>query len=150
MSYKLDYDEPIPNVVERLRSEHKELAPKFDQIHQASMSGDLNEAVRLLKEISPKVLRHAVEEEARLMRVIMWEFKQQSDESVSIMRYHRDIADFFKYRHPKLSGLPEQVARREMRIFVDELKKHHAEEEKTVFPLALKADRLHTKRTAKL
>lgn len=150
MSYTLDYDEPIPKVIARLTAEHEELQPKLSQIHEAGKSGDLKQAMSLLNGISMKILRHAVEEEARLMRVIMWELKQQSDQSISILRQHREIADFLKYRLPKLSEMPDEVARREIRIFVDDLKKHHAEEEKVVFPLALKADKLHQKRTEKL
>jgi hemerythrin-like domain-containing protein len=96
--------------------------------------------------VGARLLRHAVEEEARLMRVIMWEFKGKSEESISIMRYHREILAFVRYRLAKLPELPEKVALREIQIFLNDIRKHHAEEEKVVFPLALKAERLHRKK----
>lgn len=143
MSFALDYNEPIPKVVERLNSEHKEIEQKLSKIEEASKSGDVKVAIGLLNDISTQILRHAVEEEARLMRVIMWETKQQSEPSISTIRQHVDIANFLKHRLPNLTTLPDSVARREIRIFVDDLRKHHAEEERIVFPLALEADRLH-------
>jgi SMC interacting uncharacterized protein involved in chromosome segregation len=147
MSYPLDYDEPIPKVVERLKQEHKELESKLSQIQQAVKDGKPKVAMSLLNSISSQLLRHAVEEEARLMRVIMWEFKKESEQSISVMRYHREISDFLKHKLQKLSQLPDAVALREVQIFINDVRKHHAEEEKVAFPLALKADELHEKRT---
>jgi len=141
----LDYNEPLPKVLERLKDEHRELVPKLRRIEQLAESGDLKVVVTELKVIKPLVLRHAVEEEARLMRPIMWEFKEKSEESIIILRYHRELEDFFEHRLPRLTSLPENVARREVGIFVKELRKHHHEEEKTLFPLALKADSLYEK-----
>jgi hemerythrin superfamily protein len=92
-------------------------------------------------------LRHEVEEEARLMRPIMWEFKEKAEESIIILRHHREAVDFLERRLPNLATLPEKVARREVGIFVKELEEHHRDEEKTVFPLALKADALYEKRS---
>lgn len=142
----LDYNEPLPKVLERLRGEHKELEPKLLRIEELGESGDLRVAVTELTIIKPLILRHAVEEEARLMRPIMWEFKDESEESIIILRHHREIVDFLERRLPNLTTLPEKVARREVGIFVKEFREHHRAEEKTVFPLALKADRLHEKR----
>lgn len=143
----LDYSEPIPKVVERLRREHKELEPKLSQIQEAVKDGKPKVAISLLNAISPQLLRHAVEEEARLMRVIMWEFKGESEKSISIMRYHREISAFLEHRLRMLSQLSDTVALREIQIFLNDVRKHHAEEEKDVFPLALKANGLHEKRT---
>ena len=145
MTMSLDYNEPLPKVLERLKDEHRELVPKLRRIEQLAESGDLKVVVTELKVIKPLVLRHAVEEEARLMRPIMWEFKEKSEESIIILRYHRELEDFFEHRLPKLNSLPEKVARREVGIFVKELRKHHQEEEKTLFPLALKANSLYEK-----
>ena len=146
MTMSLDYNEPLPKVLERLKDEHRELVPKLRRIEQLAKSGDLKVVVTELKVIRPLVLRHAVEEEARLMRPIMWEFKEKSEESIIILRYHRELVDFLEHRLPKLTSLPENVARREVGIFVKELRKHHEEEEETLFPLALKADSLYEKR----
>jgi len=145
MTMSLDYNEPLPKVLERLKDEHRELVPKLRRIEQLADSGDLKVVVTELKVIKPLVLRHAVEEEARLMRPIMWEYKEKSQESIIILRYHRELEDFFEHRLPKLTSLPEKVARREVGIFVKELRKHHQEEEKTLFPLALKANSLYEK-----
>lgn len=147
MTITLDYDEPLPKVLERLKNEHRELAAKLLRIERLAESGDLKVVITELKVIKPLVLRHAVEEEARLMRPIMWEFKDKSEESIIILRYHREIVDFLEHRLPNLATLPEKVARREVGIFVKELRKHHREEEETLFPLALKANSIYEKRS---
>ena len=145
MTMSLDYNEPLPKVLERLKGEHRELAPKLQRIEMLAKSGDLKVVVTELTVIKPLVLRHAVEEEARLMRPIMWEANDKSEDSIIILRYHRDLVDFLEHRLPHLTTLPENVARREVGIFVRELRKHHQEEERTLFPLALKANSLYEK-----
>jgi iron-sulfur cluster repair protein YtfE (RIC family) len=147
MTMTLDYNEPLPKVIERLRSEHKELAQKLSRIERLAESGDMKVVVTELKVVKPLVLRHAVEEEARLMRPIMWESKSKSEESIIVLRYHRELVDFLDHRLPNLEALPERVARREVGIFAKELRKHHQEEEKTVFPLALKSNSRYEKRS---
>jgi len=147
MTMTLDYNDPLPKVIERLKSEHKELAQKLGRIERLAESGDMKVVVTELKVVKPLVLRHAVEEEARLMRPIMWEFKDKSEESIIVLRYHREIVDFLEHKLPNLATLPEHVARREVGIFVKELRKHHQEEERTLFPLALKANSLYEKRS---
>jgi hemerythrin-like domain-containing protein len=141
----LDYNEPLPKVLERLKNEHRELVPKLQRIEQLAKSGDMKVVVTELKVVKPLILRHAVEEEARLMRPIMWEVKDKSEDSIIILRYHRELVDFLDHRLPRLTSLPDNVARREVGIFVKELRKHHQEEEKTLFPLALKANSLYEK-----
>ena len=143
----MDYNEPLPKVLERLKNEHKELAAKLLRVEKLAEKGDLKVVVTELKVIKPLILRHAVEEEARLMRPIMWEAKDKAEDSIIILREHRGIVDFLEHRLPSLTTLPERVARREVGIFVKELRKHHQEEEKTLFPLALKANSIHEKRS---
>lgn len=143
----LDYNEPLPKVLERLKGEHRELAVKLFRIEQLAKSGDVKVIITELKVIKPLVLRHAVEEEARLMRPIMWEMKDRSEESIIILRYHKNLVEFLDHKLVNLDKLPEPVARREVAIFVKELRKHHKEEENTLFPLALKADSLYEKRS---
>jgi len=143
----LDYNEPLPKVIERLKSEHKELAQKLSRIERLAESGDMKVVVTELKVVKPLVLRHAVEEEARLMRPIMWESKDKSEESIIVLRYHRELVDFLDHKLPSLEALPERVARREVGIFVKALRKHHREEEKTLFPLALKSNSRYEKRS---
>ena len=145
MTMTLDYNEPLPKVVERLKSEHRELVPKLLRIEKLAESGDMKVVTTELKVIKPLVLRHAVEEEARLMRPIMWEYKNKAEDSIIVLRYHKELVDFLEHKLPNFASLPENVARREVGIFVKELRKHHQEEEKTLFPLALKANAMYEK-----
>jgi hypothetical protein len=147
MTMTLDYNEPLPKVVERLKGEHKELAQKLGRIERLAERGDMKVVVTELKVVKPLLLRHAVEEEARLMRPIMWESKDMSEESIIVLRFHRELVDFLDHKLPNLEALPERAARREVGIFAKELRKHHQEEEKTVFPLALKSNSLYEKRS---
>jgi len=141
----LDYNESLPKVIDRLKSEHRELVPKLRRIEHLAESGDMKVVITEMKVIKPLILRHAVEEEARLMRPIMWEFKSKAEDSIIVLRYHRELVDFLDHKLPSLDTMPEQVARREVGIFVKELRKHHQEEEKTLFPLALKANSKYEK-----
>src|SRR5208283_2578189 len=101
MSYRLDYHESIPNVVSRLRQEHKEIGRKLQRISKIcdKKDADLRVAVSLLKAVSTEVLRHAVEEEARLASAIMNSSKEgkASDvaRSLKILQEHRRIKEFF-------------------------------------------------------
>ena len=147
MTMTLDYSETLPKVIERLKNEHRELAPKLRRIEDLATSGNIKVVVTELNVIKPLILRHAVEEEARLMRPIMWEYKDKAEESIVVLRHHREVVDFLDHRLPKLTTLPEQVARREVRIFAKELRRHHREEEETVFPLALRASSRYEKRS---
>jgi iron-sulfur cluster repair protein YtfE (RIC family) len=149
MTMTLDYNEPLPKVLERLKSEHHELVPKLRRIEQLAESGEMKVVITELKVIKPLILRHAVEEEARLMRPIMWEYKNKAEDSIIVLRYHRELVDFLEHKLPNLATLPEQVARREVGIFVKELRKHHQEEEKMLFPLALKANSKYEKHSQK-
>jgi hemerythrin superfamily protein len=92
----------------------------------------------MLKEISKPILRHAVEEEARIMRVIMEKAKDQSEQSIKIMQEHRWIIEFLDKRIPQLEK--SQEAGGEIKGFVDNLTKHFLEEEEIVFPLALRVE----------
>jgi len=138
LSYKVDFSEPIPKMIDRLIREHRELAPKLDEIAKASEDNP-KDAVRLLLNIRTNILRHAVEEEARIMRVIMKDEKFESAESVRIMQEHRWVSEFLERRTDKLSGLSSSQATVEIQKFVNDLRQHFKEEEEIVFPLALKA-----------
>lgn len=144
--FALNYDEPIPTVVDRLKREHESIDSTLRRIQELSREGSLQDTIRLLIRIKRRLLRHAVEEEARLMQVIMSEVEQESDQSIGIMRFHRNLTDFMNHTLPDLKDLPEATARREVRVFVAELLKHHSEEEELTFPLALKAESLRIKR----
>jgi hemerythrin len=137
MEYKIDFNEPIPKMVQRLKNEHHVFRLEFVQIGKASKANS-EKAIEMLKEISKPILRHAVEEGARIMRVIMEKAKDQSEQSIKVMQEHRWIMDFLNKRIPQLEKSQEDGG--EIKRFVDNLTKHFIEEEEIVFPLALRVD----------
>jgi hemerythrin superfamily protein len=143
MSYKLDYDEEIMAVLERLNEEHKQFYKKLARIRIiCKRAGKLYVALSLLKAMSTEILRHAVEEEAIVARAIMvsQKTKKESKKSIDILQHHRRIKEFFDDKLPYLMDeVSEKKAREEVLRFVDDLVEHHREEEKVVFPLARKA-----------
>jgi hypothetical protein len=138
MSYRINHNEPIPKLVERLEREHRELAPKLDRIVELADEGNLKVAESILNSISQQILRHAVEEEARIIQVIADNAKPELERNAEVMRHHRRIEEFLEDKLPHLSELPPSTAKREIEDFAVELKKHHKEEEEISFPLALK------------
>jgi hemerythrin len=142
MSFKLDYEEPLPQVVKRLRNEHSELRSKLERIIEEAKTGNPAVAISLLNLVKPLILRHAVEEEARLARSIMQECRDESGQSIEILQQHRRIEEFLQDKLPYLGDLPKAKATKEIEEFVSELEKHHSEEEVLTFPLALKSDAL--------
>ena len=85
------------------------------------------------------ILWHAVEEEARIMRVIMQKAKEQSEQSIKVLQEHKGIRNFLEKRISQLEGSSQDIAEK-INTFGDEMRKHFSEEEEIVFPLALKAD----------
>jgi hemerythrin-like domain-containing protein len=132
----IDFSEPIPAMIERLIQEHGEIAPRLDQIGKAT-DESLDKAIKLLGDIGVVILRHAVEEEARIMRVIMKNAKSESEESVRIMQEHRWVSEFLERRLNDLHEIPPAQAQAEIHKFLSDLRKHFQEEENMVFPLAL-------------
>jgi len=142
MSYRVDHNEPIPKLIERLEREHRELAPKLDHIAELADSGNLKVAESMLLSLSQEILRHAVEEEARIIQVIADNAKPELERSAEVMRHHRRIEEFLQEKLPHISELPPSREKQEIKDFVVELKKHHKEEEEISFPVALKATKL--------
>jgi hypothetical protein len=138
MSYRIDHSEPIPKLVERLEKEHRELAPKLDHAVELADERNLKVAESILNSMSQQILRHAVEEEARIIQVIADNAKPELERNAEVMRHHRRIEEFLEEKLPHLSELRPNVAKREIEDFATELKKHHKEEEEISFPLALK------------
>lgn len=139
MAYRLDYDEPISKVIERLKREHLELKERLLYIQEEAGTRDLKVAASLLKSVKFEILRHEVEEEARVAGVIMEKARVQSQQTIDIIRYHRRVSEFLREELPQLTEQPEKKARREIREFVIELMKHNDAEESFVFPLVLSA-----------
>ena len=71
MDYKINFDEPIPQMIERLKQEHKDFESTLEKIVKYIDENKIKEALETLHNMSELIIKHAVEEEARLMRVIM-------------------------------------------------------------------------------
>ena len=138
MSFRLDYEEQIPEVVERLLEEHQEIHLKIERIVAEASKGNLPVAISLLNLIKPQILRHAVEEEARIVRVIADKAKPELERNANVMRHHRRIEEFMQDRLPHFGDMPPDRVRAEIEDFAAELEKHHKEEEKISFPSAMK------------
>ena len=79
MSYKINFDEPIPDLIERLKGEHRRFESRLVELETI---GSVNkQSIAILEELSGPLVHHAVEEEAIVLRVIMHKAKEQSGES---------------------------------------------------------------------
>ena len=127
--------EPIPRMIERLRAEHRDFRLQLIQIEEASNFSS-HKAIETLKEIGKSILRHEVEEEARIIRFIMENAKQS--EQVKVMQEHKGIIDVLEKKISQLEGSSQEVTE-EIKTFGDDMRRHFSEEEEIVFPLVLKA-----------
>ena len=107
---------------------------------------DIKLAAQIVQDMGEKIIQHAVEEEARLMRVIMKNAKDESSESIKIMQEHNWLMNFLNNRlmsikNATTSSDPAEYekAKRDLNEFVDNLRKHFKEEEQIVFPLTLRS-----------
>ena len=96
ISIRIDFNEPIPQMIERLKSEHRNFESKIVEIQGSINNNDVAHATEIIRGMIDKVTHHAVEEEARLMRVIMQKAKDESPESIRIMQEHNWVMNFFK------------------------------------------------------
>ncbi|HVX02409.1 MAG TPA: hypothetical protein VHA09_04580 [Nitrososphaera sp.] len=62
-SYRINFDGPIPELIDRLKREHRQFESKLAALASVSVLG--------IGELSEPVMRHVVEEEARVLRVIV-------------------------------------------------------------------------------
>jgi iron-sulfur cluster repair protein YtfE (RIC family) len=156
---KIDFNELIPKMIERLKSEHRSFESKMVQIQDSINNNDIAHAMEIIRSMTDDVIRHTVEEEARLVRVIMQKAKDESPESIRIMQEHNWVANFFKNKlgtienrlNSKIDSQTQEddyyvgkreQSKKELNEFVTNLRNHFSEEEQIVFPLALKADLL--------
>jgi iron-sulfur cluster repair protein YtfE (RIC family) len=133
--FALDYDAPMSVVRRTLMMRHHDIEEMLSEVEDLVQKGKQRVAVSLLNVATPLVLRSAVEEEARVMRVVMQKNKNRNQRSVAITREHRDIVDFLKHQLPALAKSPEEAGPKIME-FVKVMRKHLAEEEDVEFPLA--------------
>jgi hemerythrin len=138
LDYKVDYSEPIPTMIERLKREHRGFESNLVQIEEKSRTNS-KQAIVMLSDLGKSILRHAIEEEARIMRVIMQKAKDQSEPSIKVMQEHRQIIEFLDKTISQLKSFSQEESARKIKKFVEDSIKHFSEEEEIVFPLALKA-----------
>ena len=103
--------------------------------------------------MSESIIHHAVEEEARLLRVIMHKAKDDSSESIKIIQEHNWVINFLKIDLNKIenrktldleysSSLKYIKDTKLINEFISNLREHFLEEEQIVFPLVLKAENI--------
>jgi hypothetical protein len=151
-SSKINFDEPIPEMIERLKREHRNFESKLDEAdNNINRNNDVASGTRIISDMSKSIIHHAVEEEARLMRVIMHNARDESSESIKIMQEHNWVLNFFKNKLVSIeqnatssySESPKteyNQAKNELNEFITNLRSHFVEEEQIVFPLALRAN----------
>jgi hemerythrin-like domain-containing protein len=147
-SNRINFDEPIPEMIKRLELEHKDFESKLAEVKTNVDANNIIRATEIIRSISDKITRHAVEEEARLMRVIMHKAKEESTESVKIMQEHNWVTNFLNNRLIKLEEFSSsdqeeyQQAKNDLNEFVTNLRTHFKEEEQILFPLTLRVESL--------
>ena len=146
ISRRINFDESIPRMIERLKTEHIVFESKLVQIENSIKMNNIKLAAQIVQDMGEKIIQHAVEEEARLMRVIMKNAKDESSESIEIMQEHNWLMNFLNNRlmlikNAATSSDPAEYeeAKRDLDEFVDKLRKHFKEEEEIVFPLTLRS-----------
>ena len=150
MAYKINFNESIPDMINRLKQEHIEFGLALNNITRYNEESNITKAIETIHDMSESVIKHAVEEEARIMRVIMHNAKGESTDSIKIMQEHNWVVDFLKHKIPDIENnfyqqnkqdkQYRQKVQNEINEFVTNLNNHFSEEEQIVFPLALKAD----------
>src|SRR6188508_1143500 len=98
MDYKINFDESIPDMIERLKQQHVQFRITLNKITNYNNENNINKAIETIREMSQPIIKHAVEEEARLMRVIMHNAKEESADSIKIMQEHNWVVDFLKQK----------------------------------------------------
>jgi hypothetical protein len=78
---------------ERLKHEHRDFESRLMEIEEGSRTNS-EQAIEMLGDLGKSILRHAVEEDARIMRVIRQKAKKQSEQSIKVMQDHRQIIEF--------------------------------------------------------
>ena len=150
MDYKINFDESIPQMIDRLKREHVGFELNLKKVTGQIDENEIESAVKTIRDMSELIIKHAVEEEARIMRVIMQKAKEESPDSIKIMQEHNWVVDFLKHKLQNIENEGRQqekqhnqqyrqIVKNEVKEFVANLHNHFSEEEQIVFPLALKA-----------
>ena len=139
-------------MIQRLKQEHVDFESTFKKAEKCINENANKEAIKIIHDLSESIIKHAVEEEARLMRVIMQYAKEDSADSIKIMQENNWVVDFLKHKLQNIEGEINQQHSQQIQLqiqekikgeineFITNLRNHFSEEEQIVFPLALKAD----------
>jgi hypothetical protein len=111
LTYKINFDEPIPQMADRLKKENVNLNLSFEKIEKFVNETEIKQTLKSIHDISESIIRHAVEDEARIMRVIMQKAKEESAESIKIMQEHNWVVDFLKQ---KLQNIENKIHQQEL------------------------------------
>jgi DUF1009 family protein len=130
-SRRINFDESIPMMIERLKSEHIIFESNLVEIDNSIKRDNIKQAAQTVQDISDKIIQHAVEEEASLMRVIMHNAKDESSETIKIMQEHNWVMNFLNNRVKvvkKVSASSDpneyEQAKDELNEFVHNLREH--------------------------
>ena len=74
--------------------EHRGFELRLKTIQEHIGKNEIKEAMEIIHIMSELIIRHAVEEEARIMRVIMQKAKEESIDSIKIMQEHNWVVVF--------------------------------------------------------
>ena len=64
-SRRINFDESIPRMIERLKSEHIVFESKLVQIENGIKMNNIKLAAQIVQDMAEKIMQHAVEEEAK-------------------------------------------------------------------------------------
>jgi hypothetical protein len=106
MTYRINFNEPIPQMIDRLKQEHGNFDLTFQMIEKFVNENDIKNAIDTIHNISDLIIKHAVEEEARIMRIILQKAKEEFMDSIKIIQEHNWVADFLKH---KLQNIENEV-----------------------------------------
>jgi iron-sulfur cluster repair protein YtfE (RIC family) len=132
-------------MIKRLELEHRNFESKLAEVETNVDINNIILALEIIRSISDKIIRHAIEEEARLMRVMMHKAKDESTESVKIMQEHNWVMNFLKNRiiiikktSTSSNSDEHEQAKNDLNELINNLRNHFKEEEEIVFPLVLR------------
>lgn len=144
VSRRINFDESIPRMIERLKSEHIVFESNLVRAENSIKMNNIKLATQIVQDIGEEIIQHAVEEEARLMRVIMKNAKDESSESIKIMQEHNWLMNFLNNRLTLIKNAARssdpaehEKAKGDLNEFV---RQHFKEEEQIVFPLTLRSE----------
>lgn len=132
----------IGELLELLESEHVNMAKNLGLLQNAIQKRDLEEAKSILDGMDETLMQHFLDEEARLLRLIIQAFgREGAEESIEIFQEHIEIDSLVKkLRHAMESGSvsPEEV----WRALNGLMEGHFGRESRTAFPCVREAARL--------